>query len=620
MKVGTRLGLGFAFMIAMMIVIAIVGFTQLAELNQNQAVFTSAKQAAENYQSARTLMLSWVIAVLLLGMGIAFLTTRQLMKQLGGEPEYAAKVAAKIAEGDLKITVATKPGDTTSLMASMKTMHEKLSARIENDRKTAVEMTRIKVALDGTVTPMMIADSEGNIIYANKSVIDMLNDAESDIRKQLPEFSAAKVVGGHFDLFHKNPQHQRSMITALQSTHKATINVGVRIFKLTANPVFGEQGERLGTSVEWFDATQEVAVQKEVEGLVAATVNGDFSKRLDLSNKEGFMRVLSEGINKLSETTETGLTDVLRVANALAEADLTQTMDKEYHGLFGQAKDGVNITVENLTKLIAAVKVSVDSIGTASREIACGNLDLSQRTERQASSLEGTAASMEEITATVKQNADNAKQANQLAHSASAVAKEGGEAVKKVVLTMNSINESSRKIEDIISVIDGIAFQTNILALNAAVEAARAGEQGRGFAVVATEVRNLAQRSSTASKEIKMLIRDSVEKVESGTKLVDEAGKTMDEIVNAVKRVTDIMSEISAASAEQSTGIEQVNRAITQMDAVTQQNAALVEEAAAAAESLQDEAQSLTRSVGVFKLSSSQDTFRDTRKLLSNIV
>jgi methyl-accepting chemotaxis protein len=285
---------------------------------------------------------------------------------------------------------------------------------------------------------------------------------------------------------------------------------------------------------------------------------------------------------------------------------MTQTITNDYPGLFGQTKDAINTTVNNLQKLVIDVKASVDSIGTASKEIASGNTDLSQRTEEQASSLEETAASMEELTSTVKQNAESAKQANQLANNASTVAQKGGAVVQQVVGTMSSINDSSRKIVDIISVIDGIAFQTNILALNAAVEAARAGEQGRGFAVVAAEVRNLAQRSAAAAKEISTLIGDSVQKVEVGTKLVDDAGKTMEEIVNAVKRVTDIMAEISAASNEQSQGIEQINRAITQMDEVTQQNAALVEEAAAAAESLEEEAQSLTRSVDVFKLSEAQ--------------
>ncbi len=258
---------------------------------------------------------------------------------------------------------------------------------------------------------------------------------------------------------------------------------------------------------------------------------------------------------------------------------------------------------EKLSGTVRQIHETVDTITTASGQIAAGNADLSQRTEEQASSLEETASSMEELTSTVKQNAENAKQANQLAASASDVAVKGGAVVSEVVGTMSSINESSKKIVDIIGVIDGIAFQTNILALNAAVEAARAGEQGRGFAVVASEVRNLAQRSAAAAKEIKALIGDSVDKVGAGTKLVDRAGKTMEEIVSSVKRVTDIMSEITAASQEQSAGIEQVNQAITQMDEVTQQNAALVEEAAAAAESMQEQAQNLTQAVSVFKLS-----------------
>jgi methyl-accepting chemotaxis protein len=255
--------------------------------------------------------------------------------------------------------------------------------------------------------------------------------------------------------------------------------------------------------------------------------------------------------------------------------------------------------------MVTLIKSSTDSINVAAREIAAGNSDLSSRTEQQASSLEETASSMEELTSTVKQNADNSSQANTLAAGAAAVAVKGGKVVSDVVLTMNNINDSSKKIEDIISVIDGIAFQTNILALNAAVEAARAGEQGRGFAVVATEVRNLAQRSAAAAKEIKTLIGDSVGKVSEGTRLVDEAGRTMQEIVASVKRVTDIMADITAASREQSTGIEQVNQAIAQMDEVTQQNAALVEQAAAAAESMEEQSERLTAAVSVFRLARS---------------
>jgi methyl-accepting chemotaxis protein len=296
------------------------------------------------------------------------------------------------------------------------------------------------------------------------------------------------------------------------------------------------------------------------------------------------------------------LQEAVSLARDVAGGDLTRSIDVKSACETGQLMQALKDMTGNLQTLVSQVRHGTDTIATASSEIASGNQDLSSRTEQQASSLEETASSMEELTSTVKQNADNARQANQLAQSASGIALKGGDVVGQVVGTMASINESSRKIVDIISVIDGIAFQTNILALNAAVEAARAGEQGRGFAVVASEVRNLAHRSAAAAKDIKMLISDSVEKVEAGSALVNQAGDTMSEIVTSITRVTDIMSEITSASVEQSAGIEQVNTAIVQMDQVTQQNAALVEQAAAAAESMQEQAARLSEVVSVFKL------------------
>ncbi|MEJ7688537.1 MAG: methyl-accepting chemotaxis protein [Variovorax sp.] len=296
------------------------------------------------------------------------------------------------------------------------------------------------------------------------------------------------------------------------------------------------------------------------------------------------------------------LGQALGLAQTVASGDLTHQVTVTSRDEVGQLLQALNDMNASLARVVGEVRSGTDTIATASGQIAAGNHDLSSRTEEQASSLQQTAASMEELTSTVKQNADNARQANQLAVSASEVAVRGGSVVNQVVDTMGSINASSRKIVDIIGVIDGIAFQTNILALNAAVEAARAGEQGRGFAVVASEVRNLAQRSAAAAKEIKTLIGDSVDKVEEGSKQVAEAGKTMNEIVDSVRRVTDIMGEITAASQEQTSGIEQINHAITQMDQVTQQNAALVEEASAAAQSMQEQAGNLVGAVSVFKL------------------
>jgi methyl-accepting chemotaxis protein len=309
------------------------------------------------------------------------------------------------------------------------------------------------------------------------------------------------------------------------------------------------------------------------------------------------------------------VSEAVRIAQTVAAGDLTSQIEVEGNDEASQLLRALKDMNESLVRIVGEVRTSTDTIATASAQIASGNMDLSVRTESQASSLEKTASSMEELTSTVKQNADNARQANQLAVSASEVAVKGGSVVTQVVDTMGSINASSKKIVDIIGVIDGIAFQTNILALNAAVEAARAGEQGRGFAVVASEVRSLAQRSASAAKEIKTLIGDSVDKVDIGAKLVDQAGATMQEIVDSVRRVTDIMSEITAASQEQMSGIEQVNEAVTQMDAGTQQNAALVEEAAAAAQSLRDQAGKLSQVVSVFKLDTNKKSVMAKRTI-----
>ncbi len=342
--------------------------------------------------------------------------------------------------------------------------------------------------------------------------------------------------------------------------------------------------------------------------LSRAATEGRLDARAEVDKHCGDFRGIVQGVNDTLDAIAAPVNDVAFLLSALAQGDLTESIQGEYQGAFERLAGDANTTVSQLTEIVSQIKQAADAVNTASQEIAAGNTSLSRRTEEQASNLEETAASMQQIAATVKQNSDNVIQANKLAAAASDVAALGGDVVNQVVGVMSSIGESSRKIADIISVIDGIAFQTNILALNAAVEAARAGEQGKGFAVVAGEVRNLAQRSAGAAKEIKLLIDDSVSKVARGNNLADKAGQTMGDVVSSVRRVTDIMAEISAAAIEQSSGISQVEQAIVRMDEVTQQNAALVEEAATSAKALESQAQQLNQLLGAFQLSDTSGT------------
>ncbi len=578
--------------------------TQLNRI-KNQEVNDAKNNAHAITQSteyASKVMLSISLAAIGLGLGIAFYLTRYLSRQLGIDPYFAKGIAMGIAEGNLTQDIQVSEKDSSSLLYAMKHMQQQLLERITAERKAADETLRVKIALDNVSTGVMIADNDRNIIYANQEVTNILGKTEAVISRQLSKFSIDKLVGANMDDFHENPSHQANRVASLTGSYQASMMVGDRSMVVIASPVIDKQGHRLGTVAEWHDRTDEVIAENEVAAIVEAAAIGNFSMRFDLEGKEGFLRHLGANINQLIQTSEAGLNDVVRVLNALSRGELTETITTEYSGTFGQLKNDANITVEKLKAIIGQIKDATDGINTGTKEIVSGNNDLSHRTEQQAASLEQTAASMEELTSAVQHNAQNAEQANQLAVNASDIAAKGVEVVGRVVMTMSDINESSRKIGDIISVIDEIAFQTNILALNAAVEAARAGDQGRGFAVVATEVRNLAQRAATAAGEIKELIGDSVEKVEGGTELVAQAGRTMEEIVGSIRGVTHIMAEITAASSEQSSGIEQVNQAITQMDEVTQQNAALVEQAAAAAESLEEQAQNLAVTVSGFKV------------------
>ena len=470
-------------------------------------------------------------------------------------------------------------------------------------RKKEQDVARLQSAVDGAQANLMICDTDLVITYANPSVVSMMSGRATELRKVFPGFDANNLVGQCIDQFHRNPAHQRQLLgDASNLPVKAEMTIAGLEFQVNATAIVDHQGNMMGNMVEWGDITEQKDAERQIQSLIDKAVDGQLDTRIDSSTYSGFMKGLGEGINELMDAVVEPMQEAQRVVKALSTGDLTESMDGEYSGEFAELRDAINETSKVLSEMVDQIMDSSETILTSSDEISRGNADLSQRTEEQASSLEETASSMEEMTSTVKQNADNAREANQLAAAARDQAEKGGEVVQKAVNAMGEINTSSKKIADIIGVIDEIAFQTNLLALNAAVEAARAGEQGKGFAVVAAEVRNLAQRSAGAAKEIKGLINDSVERVDEGSKLVDESGKTLEEIVNGVKKVSDIIAEIAAAAQEQSAGIEEVNKAITQMDEMTQQNAALVEEATAASESMNEEAKEMNDLMDFFDL------------------
>jgi methyl-accepting chemotaxis protein len=468
-------------------------------------------------------------------------------------------------------------------------------------RAKEIEVSRLSSAVDGSQANLMLCDADLNITYANPAVVQMLRNRQVELRKIWPGLDVDNLIGTCIDGFHKNPAHQRALLSdPSRLPAKAEINVGGLEFEVNATMVTGVNGEYMGNMVEWKDITEQKEAERQIEEMIGGAVLGQLDTRIAADQFSGFLRTLGEGINQLMDAVAEPVKETKRVISGLADGDLTQNMAGDFKGDFADLRDAVNATMTKLLSMVGEIGTASSTIASAANEISQGTADLSQRSEEQASSLEETASSMEELTGTVKQNADNARQANQLASSAREEATKGGEVVGKAIEAMSEINKSSKQIADIIGVIDEIAFQTNLLALNAAVEAARAGEQGRGFAVVAAEVRNLAQRSASAAKEIKTLINESVEKVTEGSKLVDQSGETLTEIVGSVKKVSDIIAEIASASQEQASGIEQINKAVVQMDEMTQQNGALVEEAAASSEAMSDQAISLDELIGFF--------------------
>jgi methyl-accepting chemotaxis protein len=510
---------------------------RLAHTNQHRAITTT------------TFALTLCFAL-----GLALLVTRSLARPL----HHAVSVFGRISAGNYENEITVSGTDEASqVLSALQKMQGTLQTQIETERAVAAENSRIRQALDKASSSVVLADGQHRIIYLNDTAQMTFARAQGEIRKTLPGFDAQRIPGSSLDSLAADPTRERHILDTLTGSQEQERTLGSLTFRTVSSPVAGDKGERIGTVMEWTDRTQEVGVEKEMQTMLSAVINGQLTSRIALGGKTGFFEAASHGINQLAD---------------------------------------------NMAEIVAMVKEAAGEVYRGSTEIANGNTNLQQRTEEQSASLEETASSMEQMTTTVKQNADNAGEANQLAVAARDQAEQGGNVVNKAVHAMSEINESARRIADIIGVIDEIAFQTNLLALNAAVEAARAGEQGRGFAVVATEVRTLAGRSATAAKEIKDLIKDSVKKVEDGSVYVTRSGQTLEQIVASVKKVSDIVAEIAAASREQSAGIGQVNQAVLQMDELTQQNAALVEQATSASQAMAHEAHALHEMMGAYQL------------------
>ena len=527
---------------------------------------------------------------------------RQLLSGLN--QTYKTKLSIESLTFDLKASpIRDTSGEFLGTVIEWDDITEAL-AKAAKEQHIAEENARIRQALDSSSTSTMIADNDNNIIYANQSLLSLMSEAKRDFASTIPGFAPDKIIGASMHSFHKSSNHQAQMMKQLNSSLETQFKAGERTIKIIANPIKNSQGERLGTVVEWQDRTAEVQVEQEIEHIITSAAHGDFSQSINLEGKTGFFQTVSEGLNRLMGTTNQAVDEILTLFKALNQGDLTPRITREYSGEFAQLKSDANSTLERLTNVLGHIRENASTIAKSANEISAGTQDLSSRTEEQASSLEETASSMEQMTQSVASSEEQAIQASKLAAKACSIAQEGDRSVKNSAEAMQAIAEASARISNIITVIDEIAFQTNLLALNAAVEAARAGEQGRGFAVVANEVRNLAQRSAGAAKEIKDLIVDSVHKVESGTQLVNASGQTLQTIVTEIQQVTGMMEAIVTSATEQKSGINQVNTAVGQMDQMTQQNAALVEQASAASESMAEQAREMDELLNFFKTSS----------------
>jgi methyl-accepting chemotaxis protein len=537
-----------------------------------------------------------VLSAILLGWSI--LTLLSVLRPI----KTATKLIKELTDGKEIRNNDFSKNEFGEMMRAIKSMAVINGFEMSEQRILSNEMTRIKMALDEVTVPVTLSNSQRELVYMNKVSWALWKEMEADIQDRIPNFKVSEMLGKSMSSFLESAEDKAYFAKLEKYPVLFDTKLGGKNLRVTIVSIFDERDIYIGRATQWVDRTTEMALEKQISTIVAAAATGDFHGRIETQTAQTFFRQLTQGLNLLLETSEKSFNDMATMFEALSHGDLTKTIDTQYSGAFDTLKHNANNSIMQLASMIEQIQVTSRVVSSSAEEISTSNNDLAQRTTTQASAIEETAASMQELNAMVESNTQNANNVNDFVIGASTRATKGVEVIGRVVTTMEDIRESSRKIVDIISVIDGISFQTNILALNAAVEAARAGEQGRGFAVVATEVRSLAQRAAAAAGEIKTLINDSVEKIEDGSKLVVDAGHTMEDIVGSIRTVTSMIGEISISSSEQNIGIREANKAILEMEEMTQQNASLVEQSTTTAEHLQKQAQILSRSVDYFKI------------------
>lgn len=531
-------------------------------------------------------LVGMVVGAILLMLG--FLMGRSISRPL----QTIVQTIKELAKGNhAEIHGEERADEIGDLTRAMRHVYEK-----------GVEAARLRSALDSCSTMVVMANLRGTIVYANPAVLTYLERFETDIGQEVKGFNARSLVGSDLSQLHPSLGQAGSGTKASSASKNATeVTFGSRRLMVDIGRVVNGAGETIGTVVELTDATSDLAMQAEFARIIDAARGGDFDCQIDLAGVDGVYRELGDGMNQLTRLVTRVTDDLGAMLEAMASGDLRSRVEADYQGKLGQLKDHANRTADELTRIVSEIQGSASEVRNAASEITSGTEDLSQRTEQAASNLEETAASSEEMAATVRQNAENAKNARQLAGNADQSAKTGGDVVEQAINAMSGIEESARKITDIIGVIDEIAFQTNLLALNASVEAARAGEAGKGFAVVAQEVRQLAQRAAQAAADIKTLIQNSNGQVEDGVHLVNQAGEALTKILGSIGQVNGIVEEISNASQEQAAGVQEINGSIASLDEVTQQNSALVEQSTAAARTLGDQSTKLTELLAFFR-------------------